>query len=68
MVLAVYDNEIKDAGCRALAAAMRAGALPALTSMGFHLHEPGQHNLAGEEARAALRLACNARRVERIDC
>ena len=32
------------------------------------LHEPGQHNLAGEEARAALRLACNARSIERIDC
>ena len=67
-VLYVWDNGIKDAGCRALAAVMRAGALPALTYMGFHMDEPGMRNLAGDEARAELREACEARGVEECYC
>ena len=54
-------NGIGDVGCRALAAAIRGGALPKLGELWFHT--AARPNLAGEEARAELRAACEARGV-----
>ena len=54
-------NGIGDVGCRALAAAIRGGALPKLEEL--HFHNARYPNLAGEEARAELRAACEARGV-----
>ena len=54
-------NGIGDVGCRALAAAIRGGALPKLRRFWFHTAD--LPNLAGEEARAELRAACEARGV-----
>ena len=59
--LALVANGIGDVGCRALAAAIRGGALPKLGDLFFHLAV--HPNLAGEEARAELRAACEARGV-----
>ena len=66
--MSVVGAEIGDAGCRALAAAVRAGALPQLETMDFHVDQAGCRNLAGEAARAELRAACEARGVKRIEC
>ena len=59
--LSLSGNGIGDVGCRALAAAIRGGALPKLGELRFHTAR--SPNLAGEEARAELRAACEARRV-----
>ena len=60
--LALYANGIGDVGCRALAAAIRGGAL--LSKLGrLWFHSADAPNLAGEEARAELRAACEARRI-----
>ena len=60
-VLGLQANGIGDVGCRALAAAIRGGALPKLGQLYFHRAD--YPNLAGEEARAELRAACEARGV-----
>jgi len=67
-LLGVQGAEIGDAGCRALAAAVRAGALPQLETMRFHMEMEGCRNLAGEAARAELRAACEARGAKNIYC
>ena len=59
--LGLQANGIGDVGCRALAAAIRGGALPKLGKFGFH--NDAFPNLAGEEARAELRAACEARQI-----
>ena len=59
--LGLRANGIGDVGCRALAAAIRGGALPKLMVLAFH--RAAFPNLAGEEARAELRAACEAHGV-----
>ena len=54
--LRLADNQITDAGCAALAAALRGGALPALTRLLL-----GGTPAASQQAQATVQAAISAR-------
>lgn len=65
-VFGIRDNGIGDAGCRALADAVRAGAMPKLVKLYFHGPAGLGANLASEAAMAELDAACASRSIERV--
>ena len=59
--LYIFDNNIRDAGCVSLIAALDSGSMPALKGLG--LLPDADESTVSDEARQALRQACERRGI-----